>query len=239
MSQLNKLWIWFVVLVSTVYLAANSVFQNRSVVPAVSCWTASQIVVIDAGHGGEDGGAVSITGEKESTINLSVAKRLEQMLAFSGVKICMVRSDENAVHTEGNTIRQRKISDLKNRVRMINDLDNAVLISIHQNHFSDQRYYGPQVFYANTPGSKEFAKNMQQALSGALNPAVSRKPSEVKSSYLMNNISTTGILIECGFLSNANEAVLLEDETYQKKIVGTIASSVAQYLKQGSGDFEI
>ena len=113
------------------------------------------------------------------------------------------------------------------------------MVSIHQNHFSDQRYYGPQVFYAGTPGSKELAQHTQQALSDTLNPSVSRKPSEVRTSYLMNNISTTGILIECGFLSNAKEAVLLEDDLYQKKIICAIVSSVTQYLKQGSGELEI
>lgn len=196
-------------------------------------------VVIDAGHGGEDGGAVSVSGVTESEINLSIAKRTEQLLAFCGIKVCMTRNDEQAIHTEGNTIRERKISDLKQRVRIANSFEPAILISIHQNHYPDSQYSGAQVFYAGTNGSKEFAQNMQTVFWNALNGAEHREIKRAESAYLMKNIRCTGILVECGFLSNEQEDYLLRSDVYQKKISCAITCATAQYLEKGSGEVEI
>ena len=196
-------------------------------------------VIIDAGHGGEDGGAVSASGMIESSINLAVAKKAEQFLAFCGIKTHMTRSDENAVHTQGNTIRERKISDLKNRVSAINAFKKAVLISIHQNHFPDSKYTGTQVFYADTDGSQILASGMQNLVQSSLNQPKQRKAKKAESTYLMKNIQCTGVLIECGFLSNPQEALNLQDEDYQKKLICVIGCSIARYLEQGSEYIEV
>ena len=109
-------------------------------------------IVIDAGHGGIDGGATSCTGVLESTINLQIALRLNDLMHLLGYETVMIRTTDTSVYTEGNTIAAQKVSDLKERVRIVNETENAILISIHQNIFPDSRYDGAQVFYAPTEG---------------------------------------------------------------------------------------
>ena len=123
------------------------------------------IMIIDAGHGGIDGGATSCTGVLESAINLEIALRLQDLFRFLGYETKMIRSTDTSIHTQGNTIAAQKLSDLKERVRMTNDTPNAILVSIHQNIFSDGKYSGAQVFYAPTDGSQFLAKNLQSLLS--------------------------------------------------------------------------
>ena len=123
-----------------------------------------KVVVIDAGHGGEDGGATSCCGFLESDINLEISLRLNDLLNFLGHRTIMVRTEDVSVHTEGQTIAQRKVSDLKNRVQLVNETENALLVSIHQNYFADSRYSGAQVFCADSTGSRKLAEKIQNAL---------------------------------------------------------------------------
>lgn len=225
--------------VCLVYFFIYSVFYNSASEVSGSNMKPVPIIIIDAGHGGEDGGAVSISGVTESSINLSVAQKLEQLLVFSGIPVHMTRSSENDLHTQGDTIRARKISDLKNRVSFVNQFEHGILISIHQNHFSDSKYTGAQVFYANTDGSKVLAAGMQNLFQSALNQQNRRNAKQIESAYLMKNIHCTGILIECGFLSNPQEDQNLQDSNYQKKIVCVMGSSILRYLEQGSGYIEV
>ena len=185
-------------------------------------------VVIDAGHGGVDGGAVSCTGVYESQINLQIAIRLNDLMQLLGYETKMIRSEDISVYTNGKTIAQKKISDLKERVRVINNTRNAVLISIHQNYFQDGRYSGAQVFYAKN--SQMFANTMQQQFRQTLNPGSNRKIKKADGIYLMENINCDAILIECGFLSNKTEEFHLRDPNYQKKICCVISTVTAQYL---------
>jgi len=187
-------------------------------------------VIIDAGHGGVDGGATSCTGVLESKINLEIALRLEDMLHLLGYKTLMIRNTDRSVYTSGETIAAKKVSDLKERVRIINDTENALLISIHQNYFSDSRYFGAQMFYTNTEESKKLANQMQTALIATLNHGSNRKPKLADGIYLMNHIQCTGILIECGFLSNPEEEAKLRNAEYQKALGCVIAATVGHFL---------
>lgn len=187
-------------------------------------------VVIDAGHGGVDGGATSCTGVLESSLNLDIALRLNDLMHLLGIKTTMIRTSDQSIHTEGNTIAAKKVSDLKERVRIINQDGHALLVSIHQNYFGDSRYSGPQVFYANTPHSKDFAIQMQTAFVKALSKGSNRKAKKADGVYLMKHINCTGILVECGFLSNPQEEALLRQEEYQKKLCSVIASNCSLYL---------
>lgn len=189
-------------------------------------------IVIDAGHGGEDGGASSYEGIPESTYNLSIATRLESLCHLLGIDTLMIRRTDISVYTEGDTIAAKKRSDLKERVRMVNDTSNSVLLSIHQNNFPDGRYSGAQVFYANTPGSKLLAEKLQSSLVSTLNPGSSRSCKRANAIYLMEHIRQPGILIECGFLSNAREEALLRSADYQKKLVCVIAAAVKEFLSE-------
>lgn len=184
--------------------------------------------VIDPGHGGEDGGATSCTGRTESSFNLDISLRLRDLMALLGCSTRMIRTTDTAVYTSGKTIAQKKSSDLKERVRIVEETAGGVLLSIHQNYFSDGRYSGAQVFYADTPGSKTLAESLQSALVSALNPGSHRKSKQCDGVYLMEHITGPGVLIECGFLSNPAEEALLRSSTYQKQLCCVIATVAAQ-----------
>lgn len=187
-------------------------------------------IVIDAGHGGEDGGASSSSGRRESTYNLEISLRLNDLLNLLGYKTKMIRTSDISVYTKGETLSQKKMSDLKERVRIVNETENALLLSIHQNNFSDSRYSGAQVFHAGTSDSEQLAQIMQAELIRCINPGSNRKHKKIEGIYLMEHIECTGILIECGFLSNPEEESKLRDETYQKNLCCVIAATVGQYL---------
>ena len=184
----------------------------------------SSTIIIDAGHGGVDGGATSCTGVLESKFNLEISLRLNDLLRFLGHRTLMIRTEDISVYTAGQTIAQKKISDLKERVRRINETENGLLLSIHQNHFSDSRYAGAQVFYAGTQGSAALAKQMQEAIRINLNPGSNRQEKKCSGIYLMEHIQCPGILIECGFLSNPEEEAKLRSAEYQQKLCAVITT---------------
>lgn len=186
------------------------------------------VLVIDAGHGGIDGGTTSCTGVLESTLNLEIAQRLDCVFRLLGYETIMTRTTQDSIATEGDTIRAQKVSDLKNRVRLVNEAGNAVLLSIHQNYYPQSQYYGPQVFY--TDSAKELAGALQQDLN---NMVQKQDRSSKKSSgvYLMENISAPGVLIECGFLSNPAEEAKLRQAEYQKMLCCVIACSTVRYIE--------
>jgi len=185
--------------------------------------------IIDAGHGGVDGGATSCTGKLESAFNLEIAVRLNDLMHFLGYDTKMIRREDVSIYTKGETIAQKKASDLKERVRICNETEGAILLSIHQNNFSDSRYSGAQVFYPTTDGSKELAKKMQNELIRVLNPGSNRNIKKADGVYLMEHIQCPGILIECGFLSNPEEEAKLRSPEYQKQLCCVIAATAVSY----------
>lgn len=187
-------------------------------------------IVIDAGHGGIDGGATSCTGVLESSINLDIALRLNDLLHLLGYDTVMIRTTDTSVYTQGETIAAQKVSDLKERVRIANETEGAVLVSIHQNTFSDSRYGGAQVFYGGAEDSGELAGLLQTGFTATINPGSSRKSKAADGVYLMQNITCTGVLVECGFLSNPEEEAKLRDPGYQKDICCVIAATLSRYL---------
>lgn len=187
-------------------------------------------VVIDAGHGGIDGGATSCTGVLESQLNLEIALRLDDLLHFLGHDTRMVRTTDTSIYTEGRTIAAQKVSDLKERVKLVNETDNALLVSIHQNTFQDDRYSGTQVFYAGDAESQALAKKLQTAMIQYLNPGSKRQCKPSDGIYLMQHIEKPGVLIECGFLTNPEEEAKLRSREYQQQICCVIAVVVNGYL---------
>ena len=171
------------------------------------------VFVIDAGHGGIDGGTTSCTGVLESTLNLEIAIRLDRLLRLMGYQTVMTRTNQDSIATEGETIRQQKVSDLKKRVAIVEGTSNGVLISIHQNFYPQSQYFGPQVFYA--AGNEELGEVVQKSLN-RITQAKGRASKKSSGVYLMEHITRPGILVECGFLSNPQEEVLLRQEGYQK-----------------------
>ena len=197
-------------------------------------------VILDAGHGGEDGGASTADGVLESGINLEIALRLRDLLAFAGVDAQMIRDTDTAVYSgDCRTISQKKVSDLKNRVSMVNTVENGLLVSIHQNYFEQTKYCGAQVFFAKTDGSKALAERIQQSLRENVDAANHRQCKPSQSVYLMEHIECTGVLIECGFLSNYEEAKRLQTDAYQKKLTAAICGAITEYLSEREERHEI
>ena len=194
--------------------------------PAASWPEGERVWVVDPGHGGEDGGAVSITGVPESQINLAIAKRLDVLLGFYGKNCYLMREEDISLHDpEAQTLREKKVSDLHNRAETVQALEGAVLVSIHQNMFPQSRYHGSQVFYAPTQGSQALAEAFQTALQTNLQPDNSRQAKPIGDNvYLMNHVDCTAVLVECGFLSNPEEEAMLRQEEYQTKLAAVAAS---------------
>lgn len=192
--------------------------------------------IIDAGHGGIDGGAVSCTGEYESHINLEIALRLNDLMHLLGYDTKMIRTTDISIYTDGGTIAAKKASDLKARVKIVNETENGILLSIHQNHYSDSFYSGAQMFYPNTDGSKELANALQNGFIKTINHGSNRLAKPAERLFLMRNIKKPGVLIECGFLSNYDEEAQLRSETYQKQICCVIVSVCGEYLLDRAGE---
>lgn len=186
-----------------------------------------RILLLDAGHGGEDGGAVSVTGKPESGINLAIVLRLDALCGFFGVNTILTRQDDTSLKDKNSkTLAQMKRTDLNNRVKLVNSQQNAVLISIHQNFFFGSNNSGSQVFFAPTEGSELLALHCQQILVQKLDPSNHRQAKKISSDiYLMNHVNCPAILVECGFLSNQTEARKLEEAGYQTKLAAAILTA--------------
>lgn len=197
------------------------------------------IIIIDAGHGGFDGGAVAYDGTPEKDINLSISKYLDEFLKVFGLKTVMIRDTDTSVEDEGlTTVREKKTSDLHNRMKTMSNTDNSIFVSIHQNKFSVERYSGTQVFYS--PKTKEessvLAECIQECIVSTLQTDNTRQIKECGTSvYLMYNAVKPAVLVECGFLSNKAEADKLKTSAYQKQIAFCIAVGIQNYLSSRNG----
>lgn len=197
-------------------------------------FAAAYTPVIDPGHGGEDGGAVAKDGTVESTLNLDISLKLVKTLELFGLEPRILRTTDISLHSKGaNTIREKKVSDLKNRVSAIQSIEEAFLISIHQNMFTQPKYSGAQVFYTGEE-SKQFAELLQEGLRIHLNPFNRREAKKASSDiYLLKKITCPAVLVECGFLSNPPELEHLRDPVYQRKLAFVIAAYYIKYLELG------
>ncbi len=203
------------------------------IAPAVSISDplSSPILILDAGHGGEDGGALSAAGHKESDINLDIVLKLESLLAFLGTDTVLTRRNDISIYDPGcETLRQKKVSDLKNRVSLVQSTPGAMLISVHQNTFTDPRYKGAQVFFGTGEISAQWGEYTQELISSVLDKSNTRNAAAIPEHvYLFSHIDCPAILLECGFLSNGEDTALLLTETYQRKIAVVLAGA---YLHQ-------
>lgn len=195
--------------------------------------TSPVCILIDPGHGGEDGGTASATGTLEKDLNLKIALNLRDMLKLSGFNVKMTReSDCDLSDKSLGTVRQRKISDLKNRVSLINGNTGGMVISIHQNFFEQPKYFGTQVFYSgNNPTSIDIAEKIRQSVTSMTQPDNTRELKDASSVYILKNTSCPAVIVECGFLSNPEEAEKLTTEDYQKALAFSICCGLIAYYK--------
>lgn len=191
-----------------------------------------RVLIIDPGHGGADGGAVSITGVPESSINLDIALKLDQIMAFFGVPTILTRTSEELNYSpDATTIRRKKIEDQRRRITLINSMENAVLLSIHQNTYPSASPHGAQVLYGKIEGSQEFAEAVHQALVQALGKKNVRAPAPVPERvYLMSHAKCPAVLAETGFLSNPADEALLKTDAYRLKLAAALAAGCLMAL---------
>ena len=199
---------------------------------------ALQAVVIDPVHGGQDGGAVAPDGTEESGINLAISLRLEQLLRFAGIPTEMTRREDCMVCDPGlDTMRQRKVSDIRNRTALVNGIPNAVLLSIHQNSLPSSRAtHGAQAFRNRQDGAETLAQLLQCNLNAVVNTHRAKEAKLIPESiYLMNHVTVPAVLVECGFLSHRGELEALKTEKYRTKIATIL---MATYLRFWEGPYE-
>lgn len=193
------------------------------------------VIIVDAGHGGFDGGASTDDGVAEKGINLNIALYLKEYLNFFGFQVVMTRDTDTSTEDEGlSTIRSRKSSDLHNRMTLMKETENAVFVSIHQNHFSMSKYSGAQVFYSKnfSEESSELAQSIQESIVYFIQPQNKRQIKPCGTSvYLIYNAVKPAVLVECGFLSNPEEAEKLKTENYQKQVAFSIATGILNYYE--------
>ena len=192
------------------------------------------VLVIDPGHGGFDGGALAEDGTVEAQVNLAVALQMEDLARLIGVETVMTRREDTALDDpKAGTIRQRKSSDLKNRAELANSVSGGVLVSIHQNSLPEVRsVHGAQVFYNHAQGSEQLALAVQDALNRVVNDRPKESKAAGKNIYLLCHTTAPAILVECGFLSNAQETELLNTPVHQTRLAVTILAAVMGQLSQ-------
>lgn len=213
----------------------NLIFrQTQMVFPTVSEKEVPLTVVIDAGHGGRDGGAVAVDGTLEKHLNLAVAKYLKALLESADIRVVMTR--ETDIELASPDSPHKKADDLKARLNLASECENAIFVSIHMNRFPVEKYRGLQVYYSeNHEKSLSLAQTVQTVSEETLHNTNGRKVKPSGSSiYLMEHLEIPAILVECGFLSNSEETALLKSETYQKKLAICLYASLMRYFSENA-----
>lgn len=188
--------------------------------------------IFDPAHGGDDPGKIGINKVKEKEINLKIAKELEKLLKKEGIKVVMTRTDDGGLyHSSSNN---KKVEDMRKRCEIITKADPVFTVSIHQNSYPDESVKGAQVFYyGQSQEGKKLAEALQQTLVEQLDPQNHRKAKANESYYLLKKTPSPTVIVECGFLSNYEEAELLNTEEYQKKVAEAVKTGILNSLKPG------
>lgn len=215
--------------------------QQYLVVSAERHAEAPSILILDPGHGGEDGGAVSADGLVESGVNLDIALRMRELCGFLGVQCTMTREGETLAYPpELTSVAERKRWDTRRRTEFINAQPNAVLLSIHQNNYPSPQPRGPQAFYGHVDGSQTLSEIIHTNMVSALLPDSRRVAAPApKGVYIMSNVDCRAVLVECAFLSNPIDSTLLRTDTYKTKIAAILMASYLQYreaMNEGKDD---
>jgi N-acetylmuramoyl-L-alanine amidase len=223
------------IVLSAVLVATLAFGKDRKEVleSAGSAVATKGCVVIDAGHGGEDPGAIGKNGIYEKDVNLSIVMEMGRLLEEKGYVVLYTRTDDRLLYKDEENIKGiRKISDLKNRCSFANKYPEAVFVSIHMNSFGDQRYSGLQVYYSEkNEKSREVADKIQSKVAADLQPDNKRKIKAGKGIYVLENTTIPAVLIECGFLSNPEECEKLSEKEYQKRLSFSIVCAIIEYME--------
>ncbi|MBE6645004.1 MAG: hypothetical protein E7612_06475 [Ruminococcaceae bacterium] len=192
------------------------------------------LVIIDAGHGGEDPGAIGKNGIYEKNLNLEIANLVGKTLSEKGFAVVYTRTEDKLLYSEEENVKGlRKISDLKNRCKIAAEYPNSIFISIHMNSYSDPKYSGLQVYYSqNNEESKILAAEIQASVKEQTQPENNRVIKAGTDIYVLENTQNTSVLIECGFLTNYSECVKLSEKEYQKQLSLSIVCGIINYREK-------
>jgi len=226
MLIIDKKRISFILTVLFISVISFSINRHKeNTVQTVSLPVSNKTIILDAGHGAPDFGAESANGIKESNINLSITKKVQSLLEQSGCNVILTRSDENGIYDlKANTIREKKVSDIKNRVKIGNESSADAFISIHLNKIPQSQYYGWQTFFkTNNEESESLARSIQEELN-------KREALKITGKYIIEHVEIPITIIECGFLSNPEEEKLLVQDEYQDKLAWGIYNGIMDYF---------
>lgn len=196
----------------------------------------NHVIVLDAGHGLPDGGAEAEDGTYEASINLSIVEKLQKLLEASSCTVILTRSDENGIYDmDSETIRQKKVSDMKNRANIGNNSNAEIFVSIHLNKIPSSKYSGWQTFFKDgNQKSLELSNSIQENLNYSIQKENKRIPEKTPDIYLSKNLEIPFTIVECGFLSNSNECSLLKTDEYQDILAWGIYTGIMDYFKNSN-----
>lgn len=221
-------------LLAVICIIATFGYVKTEIIGANTTVDTVPTVIIDAGHGGFDGGATAGDGTVEKDINLQIALKTAQLLRFNGINVIMTRSEDTGTEDdESEAIAKRKKSDLSNRLQIMKDNPDAIFVSIHLNKFTTSAASGAQVFYTkNYKEAFNLAQGVQQSIINLLQPDNTRVVKQgTNSTYLLKNAAVPAIIVECGFLSNKSELEKLKNEDYQSQMAFAVVCGIIDYLK--------
>lgn len=224
-------------IISTILLISLFVFvfqvaRSKQTVQTVSLPVSNKVIVLDAGHGKPDEGAQSSNGTTEAETNLKITLKVQSLLEQSGATVVLTRSDENAIYDlDKTTLRQKKISDIHNRVKIGNESSADIFVSIHLNKISQQQYYGWQCFYKqNDEKSTALAKSLQENLNDSIQKENKRVSMKLDNVYIIKHVEIPISIVECGFLSNPEEETQLLSDDYQNRLAWGIYNGIMDYF---------
>lgn len=197
--------------------------------------TNEKVVIVDAGHGGEDGGAVSKNGISEANINLKIALKLQKLLEQTGINVILTRSTDEAIYDtdKSGSIREKKVSDIKNRVKIGNESSGDLMVSIHLNKIPQEKYDGWQTFYKKgDENGKKLAELIQSNLNESILKNNKREAKTINKIFLVDHVTIPITIVECGFLSNSNELKLLQTDEYQEKLAWGIYGGIIEWYEK-------
>ena len=236
MLVLNRKRLSLIILVVMLGVFTFSYNESKQILGDSQTVTATpvsgKVVILDAGHGTPDEGAESNNGTTEAEINLKIALKVQNLLEQTGCTVLLTRSDENGIYDSGSqTIKQKKVSDIKNRVKIGNESSADIFVSIHLNKISEKQYWGWQTFYKNEKEeSKELATYIQNGLNESIQKENKRTPKTIDNVYIIKNVEIPTTIVECGFLSNPEEERILKEDEYQNKLAWGIYTGIMDYF---------
>lgn len=226
MKKKLELLMGILLVAASFFLAQN----GAKLVQSSKAKSTTLCIVIDAGHGGIDPGKIGINNALEKDINLEIALKLEQKLEAAGIKIVMTRTDDTGLYSESST--NKKVEDMQERCKLIAESEPVFTVSIHQNSYVTEDIKGAQVFYyGQSEVGKELAETLQESLISLVDPDNHRQAKANESYYLLKKTTSPTVIVECGFLSNSEEAALLVTSDYQDTLVDAICQGIFTYLE--------